>query len=102
MYYLEFIRLFRFIYILYYQNIFSKLEAAFCNGKIFKNEKKIFRKGTAVNVNDEIDIVTGNVVNNSNFVYVSRLKIISIVINKELFQITLEKDKNVLVENKNF
>lgn len=78
----------------------NKIEAAFYEGRIILNGKKLMKKSQSCNVGDTIDYVKNDCPTNSNHQIISRVEIMSATPKEEVISVTMKRFKSLTVEKK--
>jgi hypothetical protein len=78
----------------------NKIEAAFYEGRIRVNGKKLLKKSHSCNVGDEIDYMKNEAPTNPDHVLISRVEILSATPKDESISVTMKRFKSLTVEKK--
>ena len=79
----------------------TKIDKAFYNSNIRVNGEKCFKKGVTVEVEDEIDLITGRSPSNPNFLIVHRCIILAATATSDSISVRLLRNKSLLIEDYN-
>ncbi|KFB47483.1 AGAP001007-PA-like protein [Anopheles sinensis] len=77
----------------------NKVDTLFYGSKIRLNGKKLTKKSTTVDVDDEIDVVRGPSPSNPNHLIVSRVEILSVTPRAENIAVVIRRNKSLTIEN---
>ncbi|XP_058118393.1 mitochondrial transcription rescue factor 1 [Anopheles ziemanni] len=77
----------------------NKVDTLFYGSKIRLNGKKLTKKSTTVDVDDEIDVVRGPSPSNPNHLIVSRVEILSVTPRAENIAVVIQRNKSLTIEN---
>lgn len=80
-------------------SVSSKIEVAFYENRIRVNGEKVTKKSQTLEVGDEVDLVKGPSPQNSDFLLVSRIEILSVKFDDNELEVKLRKFKNLLINN---
>lgn len=78
----------------------NKIEAAFYEGRIKINGKKLMKKSQSCNIGDEIDYIKNDCPINPNNQIVSRVEIMSANPKEDTIVVTMKRFKSLTVEKK--
>jgi 23S rRNA-/tRNA-specific pseudouridylate synthase len=78
----------------------NKIEAAFYEGRIRVNGKKLLKKSHSCNIGDEIDYVKNESPTNPNHLIVSRVEIMSATPKDDSISVTMKRFKSLTIEKK--
>ncbi|KZC09899.1 hypothetical protein WN55_00545, partial [Dufourea novaeangliae] len=78
-----------------------KIDKAFYNSNIRINGERCLKKGSQVEVDDEIDIVVGRSPNNPGFLIVHRCIVLSASPDEDTIKVKLLSNKSLLIEDYN-
>jgi 23S rRNA-/tRNA-specific pseudouridylate synthase len=78
----------------------NKIEAAFYDGRIRLNGKKLMKKSHSCNVGDEIDYIKNESTTNPDHQLISRVEIMSATPKDDAISVTMRRFKSLTVEKK--
>ncbi|XP_049531703.1 mitochondrial transcription rescue factor 1 [Anopheles darlingi] len=77
----------------------NKVEALFYESKIRVNGKKLLKKSSQLEQEDEIDVIRGPSPNNPDYLIVCRVEILSVEPRTENLRVTLRRQNSLVIEN---
>ncbi|XP_032666144.1 mitochondrial transcription rescue factor 1 [Odontomachus brunneus] len=77
----------------------NKIEEVFYASKIRLNEQKVFKKSKELDIGDQVDLILHRSENNSSFLVIHRIIILSMVPSDNNIKIKISRDRNLLIEN---
>ncbi|XP_035777246.1 mitochondrial transcription rescue factor 1-like [Anopheles albimanus] len=77
----------------------NKVEGLFYESKIRVNGKKLLKKSSQLEQEDEIDVIRGLSPNNPDYLIVSRVEILSVEPRAENLVVTLRRQNSLVIEN---
>ncbi|XP_050099879.1 mitochondrial transcription rescue factor 1 [Anopheles aquasalis] len=77
----------------------NKVEALFYESKIRVNGKKLLKKSSQLEQEDEIDVIRGVSPNNPDYLIVCRVEILSVEPRTENLVVTLRRQNSLVIEN---
>lgn len=78
----------------------NKIEAAFYEGRIRINGKKLMKKAQSCNIGDVIDYIKNDSPTNPNHSIISRVEIMSATPKEDIISVTMKRFKSLTVEKK--
>lgn len=80
-------------------SVSSKIEVAFYESRIRVNGEKVSKKSHTLDVGDEVDLIIGPSPNNPDFLFVSRVEVMSAKLDGDELEVKLKKFKRLLIDN---